>query len=62
MFYPLDQDKHTALMAAFDGMNEKYGRSTIKLAAEGTKREWRLNRQRLSPLYTTNINDIIVAE
>lgn len=49
-------------MAVLDSLNDKYGRGTLKHGAEGTKREWRLNRQRLSPLYTTNIDDIIVAK
>lgn len=62
MFYPFDHEKHDSLMAVLDSLNDKYGRGTLKHGAEGTTREWRLNRRRLSPLYTTNIEDIIVVE
>lgn len=61
LFYPLDLEKHNRLMAVIDTLGERYGRTAVQTAAQGTKREWRLNRQRLSPLYTTNIKDIIVA-
>lgn len=62
LFYPLDNEKHDSLMAVLDSLNARYGRNTIKTAAQGTTRQWRLNRQKLSPLYTTNIKDIIVAK
>lgn len=62
MFYELDRERHDKLMAVIDGLNGQYGRGTVKCGAEGTTREWRLNRQRLSPLYTTRIEDIIVAK
>lgn len=62
MFYPLDNEKHDSLMAVLDSLNARYGRNTVKTAAQGTTREWRLNRQKLSPLYTTNIKEIIVAK
>lgn len=62
LFYPLDNEKHDRVMAVLDSLNARYGRGTLKSAAQGTMREWRLNRQRLSPLYTTDIREIIVAK
>ena len=62
MFYPFDHERHDRLMAVLDGMNDKYGRGTLKHGAEGMRREWRLNRKKLSPLYTTDIDDIITAK
>jgi DNA polymerase V len=56
------------LMRAFDAINERYGRGTIKLACGIKKRErgvgrrdlqaWEMKRDYLSPRYTTDIRDI----
>jgi DNA polymerase V len=56
------------LMQAFDAINNRYGRGTIKLACglTGKKPEdnesfpWELKRDFLSPRYTTNIKEIPV--
>jgi len=53
------------LMRAFDTINDRYGRGTIKLAC-GLGRQvkventsaWEIRREYLSPRYTTNINEI----
>jgi len=59
------------LMQAFDSINDRYGRGTIKLGCgvrkksneQGTmsKEPWELKRGYLSPCYTTNIKDIPIA-
>ena len=41
------------LMATLDGINERWGRGTLRTAAEGMKKPWQMKRQRLSPSYTT---------
>jgi DNA polymerase V len=53
------------LMKAFDRINDRYGRGTIKLACGlGNKPEgsslapWNMKRGYLSPRYTTNIEEI----
>jgi DNA polymerase V len=55
-------------MKAFDAINDKYGRGTIKLGCgltakkqETEKKPWQLKRDYLSPCYTTNIKDIPVS-
>ena len=42
------------LMGALDGINQRYGRSTVRLAAEGIERSWQMRRGNLSPGYTTS--------
>ena len=42
------------LMATMDALNGRYGRGTLRVAAEGTGPAWRMKRERLSPGYTTD--------
>jgi DNA polymerase V len=56
------------LMKAFDEINDKYGRGTIKLACgltgkkqDNGKESWKIKRDYLSPCYTTNIKEIPIS-
>lgn len=42
------------LMAVLDNVNQRYGRRTLHLAAEGCERPWQMRRGNLSPGYTTS--------
>lgn len=59
LFYKVDREKQSNLMNAIDKINFKFGRGEIKLAIEGTKNDWRLRREKLSPCYTTRWEEII---
>lgn len=52
--------KHQQLMKAMDSLNKAYGQQKVKLASQDLKRVWKMRQERLSPRYTTNLNDIIV--
>ncbi|MFY0713487.1 Y-family DNA polymerase [Seonamhaeicola sp. NFXS20] len=54
-----ENPKHQPLMKSIDNINTKYGDYKIKLANQDLKRTWKMRQERLSPRYTTNINDII---
>ncbi|WP_100613522.1 Y-family DNA polymerase [Confluentibacter citreus] len=54
-----ENPKHKPLMHAIDGLNEKYADYKVKLGNQDLKRTWKMRQERLSPRYTTNINDII---
>lgn len=41
------------LMVVLDGINVKFGRGSVKLAAEGVDMVWQMRRGNLSPRYTT---------
>jgi len=41
------------LMQALDQINARWGRGTLRLAAEGLDKEWQMKRGHLSPGYTT---------
>ncbi|PWK20396.1 Y-family DNA polymerase [Xanthomarina spongicola] len=54
-----ENPKHKPLMLAIDGINEKYKDYKIKLGNQDLERTWKMRQERLSPRYTTNINDIL---
>ncbi|MEZ4796873.1 MAG: Y-family DNA polymerase [Flavobacteriaceae bacterium] len=54
-----ENPKHKPLMTAIDGINKKYKDYKIKFGNQDLKRTWKMRQERLSPRYTTNINDII---
>lgn len=54
-----EQLEHTEqLMSVCDRINQKYGRSTIRLAAEGYSKPWDMRAELKSPAYTTRWNDV----
>lgn len=61
LFYN-ENPKHKPLMFAIDHINKKYKSSKIKLGNQDLKRTWKMRQERLSPRYTTNINDVIVVK
>ncbi len=61
MFHqPTDQQLHHTekLMSVLDRVNQKYGRSTIRLAAEGYSKPWDMRAELKSPAYTTRWSDV----
>ena len=54
-----ENPKHLPLMQTIDQINLKYHTNKIKLASQDLERTWKMRQERLSPRYTTNINDII---
>jgi len=50
------------LMGVLDGINGKYGRGTMRLAAEGVEKAWQMRRDNLSPGYTTDWNGLPVVQ
>ena len=55
-----ENPKHKPLMSAIDIINRKYKSDKIKIGNQDLERTWKMRQERLSPRYTTNINDIIV--
>lgn len=47
------------LMKTLDNINIKFGKDILKYAAQGYKKIWRIRQQKLSPCYTTDINQIL---
>jgi DNA polymerase V len=48
----------TPLMQVMDQINTAYGRGTLRSAAEGMRQSWRMKRERISPAYTTQWDEL----
>ena len=57
-----ENPKHKPLMSAIDHLNGKFKADKVKLGNQDLKRTWKMRQERLSPKYTTNINDIIIVK
>lgn len=53
MFDRLDRARAARLMRAVDAVNERMGAGTLRFAATGLARDWKMLRERRSPRYTT---------
>lgn len=61
LFAPIDP-KAGGLLVAMDGLNARFGRNTVRLAAEGQgERSYDTKRSRKSPSWTTRIADVPIA-
>lgn len=61
LFMQTDRERSSRLMEAMDAINARMGRNTIHTAAAGIRRSWQQQRNRLSPCYTTKLDDLPMA-
>ncbi len=54
-----DQVKIGNLMKFVDFLNMKWGRGTVKVAAQGLEQEWKMKCEKRSPRYTTDWSDLL---
>ena len=54
-------EKTERLMSVIDAVNQKYGRSTLCLAAEGHQKPWLMRAALKSPAYTTRWSELPIA-
>ncbi len=59
LFEQHDTERLNAVSQVTDYLNARYGDKTIKLAVQGSSREWKLRQEKLSPGYTTRWDDIM---
>ena len=55
----VDIEKRHNLMQAVDAVNDNCGRMKVRFAINGFERKWKLKQERLSPCYTTRMNDLL---
>ena len=58
---PVHGERVTRLMSTLDGINARWGRGTLRLAAEGIDQAWTMSRGRKSPCFTTGWDELPVA-
>jgi len=62
LFPSTDRERRARLMAALDTVNLRYGRRTLSPAAAGIAHaSWSMRRQKLSPRYTTDFDELLTA-
>ncbi len=54
----IQRSQSDSIMQSIDKINCRYGGSTIKVASEGLSQKWLMQRQRVSPCYTTRFKEI----
>lgn len=52
------QATDTRLMDALDGLNQRFGRGTVKVSTQGAYQEWQMKQERKSPNYTTDWDQV----
>jgi DNA polymerase V len=59
IFDKVDRVKRKSLMKAYDSINHRMGRDTVRLTVQGYDRKWRMKQEQLSPCYTTRMTEIL---
>ncbi|GGG18337.1 Y-family DNA polymerase [Pontibacter amylolyticus] len=54
----VDRDKHSKLMNVMDKLTDRFGRSKVQVAAQGTNKSWILKSDYKSPCYTTRMAEL----
>lgn len=54
-----EDPKHQDLMKVIDSINKSSGKDIIKTGGMALDRKWKMRQERLSPCYTTKLDDII---
>jgi DNA polymerase V len=60
LFDVVDRERQEKILRSMDRLNALYGRDTIRVAAQGFERKWKLRQERRSPCFTTRMEDLIV--
>lgn len=59
LFNSYDNTRQQKLSCLIDDINARYGRGSLRIAAEGYDKTWVMKQEFLSKQYTTRWNDII---
>ena len=51
--------KHISLMQTVDRLNRVFGQQKVRLAVQDQQRVWKMKQEKLSPRYTTRIDEIM---
>ena len=57
-----NDEKNKFLMNPLDLINNKHGKNSLRLASEGTKKEWLTKRSKCSSNFTTNLKDLLTVK
>jgi DNA polymerase V len=55
----MDDERRVRAMRAVDETNRRHGRYTVRPLAAGAGRGWDMRRERVSPRYTTRLDEVL---
>ena len=58
---PVEQARSESMMRVMDAINRKMGQGSMTIAASGVKQRWAMRRERKSPNYTTEWDELPIA-
>lgn len=58
-FFTEENPRHEVLMQVLDKINKVTGKKILKFACQDMNRTWKMNQERLSPRYTTRLDEIL---
>jgi DNA polymerase V len=61
MFPTRDPKRSATLMRTMDMLTDRFGRGSVRVASTAPEGGWNMKRQRLSPRYTTNPDEMLQA-
>jgi DNA polymerase V len=59
MFYNENRARNSTLMKVMDKVNTSFGRNAVRFALQGFGTRWKLRQLKLSPCYTTRIEELL---
>jgi DNA polymerase V len=59
LFDTVNREKHMQLMKALDAVTRLHGRDALKAAVQGNGKRVKMNQEKLSPRYTTDMNQLL---
>ena len=59
LFDIVNRPKHQSIMTTLDSINDKFGKDKVHLAIQGCNKQWKMKHPRLSPCYSTRIEDAL---
>jgi DNA polymerase V len=62
LFSKPQEEESNSVMELIDRINQKFGNKTLFLCAEGITQKWQMQRNNMSPCYTTKIADILTVK
>ena len=60
LFDNRDRNTDNKLMVVLDKVNGRFGKDLLRFAVQGYSKKWKLRQTRLSPCYTTRLEDVLI--
>ena len=60
--FEAENEKHSKLLTIVDGLNRSIGKDKIKFGCQALDRTWKMKQEKLSPRYTTKLDEILTVK